>query len=93
MDYTKEICENFNLKNYHLVDADKEEIKKLKEIDLVISSISWGFHYPVSTYIEEVNSILKPGGLLIFIGFRDEKGLELLHKYFDNIGDFCFKKK
>ncbi len=33
--------------------------------DLVLSLISWGFHYPVETYLDEVYTILKPGGELI----------------------------
>jgi SAM-dependent methyltransferase len=34
-------------------------------IDLVISLISWGFHYPVGTYLERVHELLRPGGQLI----------------------------
>jgi SAM-dependent methyltransferase len=34
--------------------------------DLVISLISWGFHYPVKTYIQQVYDALRPGGVLIF---------------------------
>lgn len=33
--------------------------------DLVISLISWGFHYPIATYLDQVYAILKPGGVLI----------------------------
>ncbi len=31
-------------------------------LDLVISLISWGFHYPVSIYLDRVHELLKPGG-------------------------------
>lgn len=34
--------------------------------DLVLSLISWGFHYPVNTYIRQVYDALRPGGVLIF---------------------------
>lgn len=34
--------------------------------DLVLSLISWGFHYPVKTYIQQVYDALRPGGVLIF---------------------------
>lgn len=33
--------------------------------DIVISLYSWGFHYPISTYLAKVSEILKPGGVLI----------------------------
>ncbi len=35
------------------------------KFDLVISLISWGFHYPVSTYLDRVFEILNRGGALI----------------------------
>lgn len=35
------------------------------QIDLVISTISWGFHYPVSTYLSEVLRLLSPEGRVI----------------------------
>ncbi len=34
-------------------------------VDLVISLISWGFHYPVETYLDRVHELLRPGGHLI----------------------------
>ncbi|XOV82879.1 MAG: hypothetical protein ACFHXK_18730 [bacterium] len=36
-----------------------------KSIDLVVSTISWGFHYPVSTYLASVERILKEDGVLL----------------------------
>jgi len=35
------------------------------KVDLVISLISWGFHYPVETYLDQVVKILNEGGLII----------------------------
>lgn len=37
----------------------------LPKSDLVISLISWGFHYPVRAYIKEVTECLNPGGSII----------------------------
>ncbi len=34
-------------------------------LDLVVSIASWGFHYPVSTYLDQVCRALRPGGRLI----------------------------
>jgi hypothetical protein len=33
--------------------------------DIIISTYSWGFHYPVDTYLDEVASKLAPSGVLI----------------------------
>lgn len=34
-------------------------------LDLVISLVSWGFHFPVSTYLDQVHDLLREGGRLI----------------------------
>jgi len=36
-----------------------------QELDLVISLISWGFHYPVATYLDPVHALLAADGRLI----------------------------
>lgn len=36
-----------------------------KQVDLVTSFIAWGFHFPVSVYLDAVSKILHPGGRLI----------------------------
>lgn len=33
--------------------------------DLILSSYSWGMHYPVDVYLEKVVNALKPGGYLV----------------------------
>jgi SAM-dependent methyltransferase len=43
--------------------------------DLILSLISWGFHYPLSTYLNEVDASLAPGGTLI-VDVRDGTGAE-----------------
>lgn len=52
------------------------------EVDLVISLFSWGFHYPVSTYLERVREILAPGGSLIADLRQKTRGRELLEGAF-----------
>jgi len=54
-------------------------------VDLVISLISWGFHYPVGVYLERVHEILKPGGRLILDIRRDTSGVEELQGRFEAI--------
>ena len=44
-------------------------------IDVVISTISWGFHYPVSTYLKSVATVLSENGVLI-IDIRKDTGGE-----------------
>ena len=35
------------------------------DLDLIVSLISWGFHYPVSTYLVQAYQALRAGGILI----------------------------
>ena len=44
-------------------------------IDFVISTISWGFHFPVSTYLKSVANVLSENGILI-IDIRKDTGGE-----------------
>ncbi|MEL6183369.1 MAG: methyltransferase domain-containing protein [Myxococcota bacterium] len=43
-------------------------------VDLMLSLISWGFHYPVSTYLDEAERVLRPGGRLILDVRRGTSG-------------------
>jgi SAM-dependent methyltransferase len=53
--------------------------------DLVISLISWGFHYPVGVYIEQVAERLRPGGRLILDVRKNTDGMETLARHLPNI--------
>lgn len=48
---------NFTTKN---IDYDFSE-----PADVILSSYSWGMHYPVDVYLDKVVNALKPGGYLI----------------------------
>jgi SAM-dependent methyltransferase len=48
----------------HEVD-DQGRVELPGKIDLAISLISWGYHYPVSTYLDRVHASLSPHGKLI----------------------------
>jgi SAM-dependent methyltransferase len=43
--------------------------------DIVISTFAWGFHFPVSTYLDEVRGWLAPGGVVL-LDVRDGTGGE-----------------
>ncbi len=44
-------------------------------VDLIISLISWGFHYPVSVYLNQVSELLSENGRII-IDIRKDTGAE-----------------
>jgi len=50
--------------------------------DLITSFISWGFHYPVSTYIDSVHQSLSTGGALIIDIRKGTTGLKEIQDRF-----------
>jgi len=46
------------------IDIGSEEFPNEK-VDLVISLISWGFHYPINTYLDKLDKILSEDGIII----------------------------
>lgn len=56
-------------------DADADEHKKLFQykFDIIISLLSCGFHYPVSTYIDLIKFTLNDSGVCI-LDLRKDKG-------------------
>lgn len=74
--------------NIHIEEATDDKIHFDAKFDLVVSLISWGFHYPVSTYLDEVYEKLNDGGVLI-IDVRKKSevdGIEEVRKKFGNVG-------
>jgi len=69
----------------HLIEATEEnDIEIETRVDLVLSLISWGFHYPVGVYLERVYDLLDEGGVLILDIRRDTDGVDVLVKKFDD---------
>jgi hypothetical protein len=67
----------------HVQGVDMRE--EIGEVDLVISTRSWGFHYPASTYAAEVRNILSPRGRVVMdikgescLTYMIEHGYELV---------------
>jgi len=62
--------------NIHLLEVPSDyQINAERGFDLVISLLSWGFHYPVPTYLGQVYDLLREGGHLI-MDIRKESGGE-----------------
>ncbi len=53
--------------NVHALSASRAALAALphETFDMIFSMMSWGFHYPVSTYADIVSRLLKPGGRLV----------------------------
>lgn len=54
------------------------------ELDVVISLLSWGFHYPIDTYLEKVFIALHKNGVLIVDVRAGTNGIDCLNDKFGN---------
>ena len=61
------ITNGANKENIHSLIATENPLSQLESssFDLVFSLLSYGHHYPVSTYLEEVKRLLTQGGVLV----------------------------
>ena len=63
---TEEFCKINGLDNFKVVDITKGELDELKDIDLVMSFMSVGFHYPIEGYINQLLNITSDNAIMIF---------------------------
>lgn len=83
---TKDFSEYNGLKNYEILDLSNDTLDKLKNIDVIMSFLSVGFHYPIKPYLESLMKISSSDCIFIF-GARKKvyKGKEF-NKYMKLIG-------
>lgn len=62
--------------------TDDNRIISDTKFDLIVSLISWGFHYPIATYLDQVYEKLADNGAVITDVRRHGNGIELLQKKF-----------
>ena len=72
---------------------DQNEIRVEAKFDLVLSLISWGFHYPVETYLARVHEILRPGGHLIMDVRKKTDGMDQIRARFETVEVLVDSKK
>jgi len=81
------LCQNgIAMENMHFLEVTPDyRINTSVEIDLVISLFSWGFHYPVSTYINQVYDLLRQGGHAMIDIRRNSDGKKELEQKFAKV--------
>ena len=81
-------------KNIHPIEVAPDYRIDIKtDIDLIVSFLSWGFHYPVSVYLDQAYNLLKQGGRLIIDVRRKTDGEQQLAEKFGNIHRICEHRK
>lgn len=59
------IANGYGSESATLIDITEKGVVKDKSLDMVMSTLSWGYHYPVSEYLDFVDRVLKPHGVVI----------------------------
>jgi len=67
------------------IDVDSEPLPRDHRFDLVISLLSWGFHYPLDTYLDYVKAQLADDGAVIVDTRRDTGGYDTLSSHFEQV--------
>lgn len=68
---------------YQLAATDQYEVcVEDQRFDLVISLLSWGFHFPVRTYVSRVAEVLSETGRVILDIRDDTDGIDQLRRHF-----------
>jgi hypothetical protein len=67
------------------IDINHEKYPLETEFDLIVSLYSWGFHYPIETYLNKVKQSLgNEGGVIIDVR-KDTGGIGELRRNFDQL--------
>ncbi len=85
LELAKEVLVNNRVpeERIHLLEAnDKNEINTDQPMDLIFSLISWGFHYPVETYLDRAYELCSDQGAVILDVRKDTNGIDLLSRKF-----------
>jgi hypothetical protein len=70
----------------HSMDASHAgQIPFNRDFNVILSLLSWGFHYPIGTYLESAQAHLAPGGRLIVDVRKDRGGEQLLQSTFRHV--------
>jgi SAM-dependent methyltransferase len=95
-DVTRELVVRSGVPERSLVMLEAREdagIDLAESVDLVVSLISWGFHYPVATYLDRTHELLRPGGRLILDVRKDTGGVEEIAAKYGNATVITNEKK
>lgn len=97
LELTRKFSERHGLTNFEVIDLEKDNFDKFKEVDLVMSFLSVGFHYPVEDYVDNIMKISSNNCICIFGVRRNKYSEKYFEDYFNDIklieNKFCFNGK
>ena len=85
LELTGKFAELHGLNNFETHNLLTEDLNQYKNIDLVMSYLSVGFHYPIDDYISTLLNITSDNCTMIFGVRRGKYNIGDYEKYFSNI--------
>jgi SAM-dependent methyltransferase len=85
MPIARRLLEGNGVPGDRIVEWAPDPAAAVPSCDLVLSLLSWGFHYPVSTYLRLAERVLKPDGRLILDVRKGQGGLETVATSFSTV--------
>lgn len=87
LDYATQLLIDHGLaaEQLNIVRATAKAVSQLANIGLLISLKSWGFHYPLDVYLDEVHRVMAIGAVAIVDVRHRTPGKELLKQRFGNV--------
>jgi hypothetical protein len=67
------------IEHINIYDGNKNEFPNV-ELDLIISTIAWGFHFPITEYFDKIKAQAKDGCIIITDVRERTRGIEFLSK-------------
>ena len=62
--FVNKVIESNSFIKENFIFKSPNDIWTESKVDLIISTASWGWHYPIDTYLDKVNNIIKDGGYI-----------------------------
>lgn len=79
------LCDNgIESRRIFVHDADCG-LPRLQHVSVVLSLLSWGFHYPIELYLQTVTKMIEPDGCLIIDIRHDTGGENVLRSQFSRV--------
>lgn len=79
--------------NYKLIDVSTGKLPVFENVDLIVSLLSCGYHYPLDEYLDYIETVLSEDGTLIIDCRQKTDGITILSQYFKDIKIIsCYNK-
>ena len=83
LEVTRRVLSDAGIGNLYIHDASKPGSFPAGLFDLIMGHISWGFHFPVSIYFDQVVAATNPGAMAFMDLRNDTGGEETMQRAFD----------